>query len=98
MTCPARTHVRDVPGVEPEEFVTIARRYAARPESRRTTGNLARALWDFLLIGVTPSINASHLSAGSAKREGLEDGQRWLTKRRLCVLHPTGQRLWTNLS
>ena len=53
------THVRDVSGVEPEEFVTIARRYAARPENRRTAGNLARALWDFMLIGMTPAMNGS---------------------------------------
>ncbi len=28
----------------------------------------------------------------------LEDGQRWLTERRLCALQSTGQRPWTNLS
>ena len=29
------THVRDVAGVEPEDFLTIARRYVTGPESRR---------------------------------------------------------------
>ena len=49
------THVRDVAGVEPEDFAAIARRYAARPDAERTAGNLARALWDFARIGATPA-------------------------------------------
>ncbi len=49
------THVRDVAGVEPEDFGTIARRYAARPDAQRTARNLARALRDVTLIGLTPA-------------------------------------------
>ncbi len=49
------THVRDVAGVEPEDFATIAARYAQAPEAQRTPGNLARALWDFARIGVVPA-------------------------------------------
>jgi uncharacterized protein YbjT (DUF2867 family) len=48
------THVRDVAGVEPEDFLTIARRYAARPEARRTPANFVRRLADFLLTGLVP--------------------------------------------
>ena len=48
------THVRDVAGVEPEDFLTIARRYVGGPESRRTAGNFTRELWNMMLIGVTP--------------------------------------------
>ncbi|MGW4119170.1 NmrA family NAD(P)-binding protein [Nocardia sp. NPDC004711] len=48
------THVRDVAGVEPEDFPTIARRYATRPETRRTAGNLIRQIWDFTLTGLVP--------------------------------------------
>lgn len=48
------THVRDVAGVEPEDFLTIARRYATGPESRRTAGNLIRQIWQFMLIGLVP--------------------------------------------
>ena len=48
------THVRDVAGVEPEDFLTIARRYVGGPESRRTAGNFMRQLWNFMLTGVTP--------------------------------------------
>jgi len=49
------THVRDVAGVEPEDFGTIARRYATLPDAKRTASNLARALRDVTLIGMTPT-------------------------------------------
>jgi uncharacterized protein YbjT (DUF2867 family) len=48
------THVRDVAGVEPEDFLTIARRYTTGPDSRRTAGNLIRQIWAFMLIGLVP--------------------------------------------
>lgn len=48
------THVRDVAGVEPEDFLTIARRYTSGPESRRTAGNFLRQLLEFTLIGLMP--------------------------------------------
>lgn len=48
------THVRDVAGVEPEDFLTIARRYVMGPETRRTPGNLIRQTWQFLLTGLVP--------------------------------------------
>jgi uncharacterized protein YbjT (DUF2867 family) len=48
------THVRDVAGVEPEDFLTIARRYANGPATRRTAGNLIRQVWGFALVGLVP--------------------------------------------
>jgi len=48
------THVRDVAGVEPEDFLTIARRYVRGPESRRTAANFIRQVWNFMLIGFVP--------------------------------------------
>jgi NAD(P)H dehydrogenase (quinone) len=48
------TAVRDVAGVEPEDFLTIARRYVNGPESRRTASNLIRQVWDFMLTGLVP--------------------------------------------
>jgi NAD(P)H dehydrogenase (quinone) len=48
------THVRDVAGVEPEDFLTIARRYVTGPESRCTASNLIRQTWQFLLTGLIP--------------------------------------------
>lgn len=48
------THVRDVTGVEPEDFLTIARRYATGPQVRRTPGNFSRQLGIFLLTGLVP--------------------------------------------
>jgi NAD(P)H dehydrogenase (quinone) len=49
------THVRDVAGVEPEDFLTIARRYVGGPESRRTAGKFIRELGKMMLIGLTPA-------------------------------------------
>lgn len=48
------THVRDVAGVEPEDFLAIARRYATGPQIRRTAGNFLRALADSLVMAVVP--------------------------------------------
>lgn len=48
------THVRDVAGVEPEDFLTIARRYVSGPESRRTAMNFLRQAWSFTLTGLLP--------------------------------------------
>jgi NAD(P)H dehydrogenase (quinone) len=48
------THVRDVAGVEPEDFLTIARRYVTGREWRRTAGNLIRLIRDFTLTGLVP--------------------------------------------
>lgn len=41
------THVKDLSGHEPEDFETIARRYARLPANRRSARNLTRVLWDF---------------------------------------------------
>ncbi|MGE0283483.1 MAG: NmrA family NAD(P)-binding protein, partial [Rhizobiaceae bacterium] len=46
-------HVLEVTGRAPEDFETIARRYAALPAARRTVGNGLRALADFMRIGLT---------------------------------------------
>src|SRR5215831_20307195 len=48
------THVRDVAGVEPEDFLTIARRYVTGREWRPTAGNLIRQIRDFTLTGLVP--------------------------------------------
>ncbi len=48
------THVRDVAGVEPEDFLTIARRYVTGPESRRTAANFMRQIGNFMLTALTP--------------------------------------------
>jgi hypothetical protein len=48
------THVRDVAGVEPEDFLTIARRYVASTDTRRTPRNFLRQVAEFMLIGLLP--------------------------------------------
>ena len=47
--------VREGTGTDPEDFETIARRYAALPEARRSAWNTLKAGWDFLRIGVMPA-------------------------------------------
>jgi len=48
------SHVRDVAGVEPEDFLTIARRYVTGPGLRRTPVNLVRQIGAFMLTGLVP--------------------------------------------
>jgi NAD(P)H dehydrogenase (quinone) len=48
------THVRDVAGVEPEDFLTIARRYVSATDTRRTAGNLLRQIGTLMLTGLVP--------------------------------------------
>ncbi|MGA9493276.1 MAG: hypothetical protein WBV80_23935, partial [Mycobacterium sp.] len=49
------THVRDVAGVEPEDFLTIARRYVNGLDTRRTAGNFMGEVRNFILVGLTPA-------------------------------------------
>jgi NAD(P)H dehydrogenase (quinone) len=60
------TDVRDVAGVEPEDFLTIARRYVGVPEAQRTARNLMRQLWQFTLSSVVPM---SRLDAFERKQQ-----------------------------
>lgn len=48
------THVRDVTGTEPEDFLTIARRYAQNPLTRRTPTNFTRQLAEFIITPLIP--------------------------------------------
>jgi NAD(P)H dehydrogenase (quinone) len=48
------THVRDVAGVEPEDFLTIARRYAQNPLARRTPVNFIRQFGEFMVTPFVP--------------------------------------------
>ena len=49
--------VLDVTGSPAEDFETIARRYAAQPENRRSFGNWLRYATQFLIAPVSPSFN-----------------------------------------
>ena len=51
------TDVLDVTGRPPEDFETIARRYAALPPNRRTFGNWVREFARFLLAPLVPGFN-----------------------------------------
>jgi NAD(P)H dehydrogenase (quinone) len=49
------THVRDVAGVEPEDFLTIARRYVAAADTRRTAGKVLGEIGRLMLTGLVPA-------------------------------------------
>lgn len=46
-------HVQSVTGRAPEDFETIARRYAALPDDRRSFSNFLKTFGDFMRIGMT---------------------------------------------
>ncbi|SPM28702.1 NmrA family NAD(P)-binding protein [Mycobacterium terramassiliense] len=49
------THVRDVTGVEPEDFLTVARRYVKAADTRRTAGKVLREIGNLMLTGLIPA-------------------------------------------
>ena len=51
------TDVLDVTGQPPEDFETIARRYAALPANQRTFGNWLRELAQFMILPLSPGFN-----------------------------------------
>ena len=51
------TDVLDVTGRPPEDFETIARRYAALPGNRRTFGNGLREFAQFMIVPLSPGFN-----------------------------------------
>ena len=58
------TDVFDVTGRQPEDFETIARRYAARPGTQRTIGNFATQLAKFMRVPVTPGFDLKGFRRG----------------------------------
>jgi NAD(P)H dehydrogenase (quinone) len=51
------TDVLDVTGRFPEDFETIARRYAAQPSNRRSLGNRLREFAQFMIAPLSPGFN-----------------------------------------
>jgi hypothetical protein len=51
------TDVLDVTGRSPEDFETIARRYAAQPGNQRTLGNWLREFAQFMIAPLSPGFN-----------------------------------------
>ncbi|KAJ3099968.1 hypothetical protein HDU97_002640 [Phlyctochytrium planicorne] len=50
-------HVKYLTGRDPEDFETIVKQYAARPENQRTFINFLLAFWSFWRILMTPARN-----------------------------------------
>ena len=51
------TDVLNVTGRSPEDFETIARRYATQPRNQRTIGNWVREFAEFMISPVSPGFN-----------------------------------------
>jgi NAD(P)H dehydrogenase (quinone) len=51
------TDVLDVTGRSPEDFETIARRYATQPRNQRTLGNWLREFAEFVITPLSPGFN-----------------------------------------
>jgi NAD(P)H dehydrogenase (quinone) len=56
------TDVLEVTGRSPEDFETIARRYAAQPSNRKTLGNRLREFAQFMIAPLNPAFNLDRYS------------------------------------
>jgi hypothetical protein len=56
-------HVLEVTGRQPEDFETIARRHASRPELQRTLGNQLKAFLAFMSVPVRRGFNPDRFAA-----------------------------------
>jgi NAD(P)H dehydrogenase (quinone) len=56
------TDVLDVTGRPPEDFETIARRYASQPRNERTLGNWLRQFAQFMMAPLSPGFNFDRYS------------------------------------
>ena len=100
------THVRDVTGSEPEDFVPIARRYVNATDTRRSAGRLLHQIWAFMLTGVVPMHRLDkfdrlqqhpqpaepHYSAESAEWRSGHTGTSGPVNSRFGVLAATGRK------
>jgi uncharacterized protein YbjT (DUF2867 family) len=79
-------HVLEVTGRQPEDFETIARRYAAQPKAQRTIGNTLRAFGAFMTVPFRPGLNPARYARQqgfpmpSAPRLAMQDEQ-WRAQR-----------------
>lgn len=84
--CAPTDHVRQVTGRPPENFETIARRYAGLPEARRSLGATARAVADFMRTPLAPGYDLDRyerdhgLTPPNGARLALQDSN-WRSKR-----------------
>ena len=84
--------VLEVTGRQPEDFETVARRYAAHPRAQRTTGNVLQALAEFVSLPILPGLNPQRyerertLPAPPSPRYDMES-ERWKTEHRRLLDH-----------
>lgn len=80
-----------VTGQAPESFETIARRYAQRPESRRSVVNRLRTLAKFMAVPLQPGFNPERFAQVQFHPQPMQprlaqDDPRWLASHGLAAL------------
>jgi hypothetical protein len=93
-------HVLAVTGRAPEDFETIARRFAAQPKAQRTLGNTLRAFGAFMTVPLRAGMNPVRYEreqgfpAPAAPRLAMED-MAWKQQRGMTALsaHPPALKL-----
>jgi uncharacterized protein YbjT (DUF2867 family) len=83
-------HVREASGVDAEDFLVTARRYAALPEARRTLGNFTRAMWNGVKMTVLSPIDTPRLERAlqlplPAAPERADTSERWAREHGVAV-------------
>ena len=86
-------HVLEVTGRPPENFADIARRYAARPDAKRTTASRSRAILDFLRTPLAPGydLDAYDRAHGAARPPGARlamQDPNWVARRTAEAARP----------
>ena len=90
------TDVFDVTGRQPEDFETIARRYAALPANRRTLGNWLRSITQFVIAPLSPSFNFERYDRELRRPFPLlprfaAESRTWQREHRIADLHFQGE-------
>jgi len=93
------SHVLEAIGRQPEDFETIARRYAALPQAKKTFGNGSRAFADFMRTPMSPGYDLDRFEREQSHpvpptpRLALDD-ERWQAEHGLPVTQrPVVERL-----
>lgn len=84
------SHVREASGLDAEDFLVTARRYAALPEARRTLGNFARAMMSGVQMAVLSPIDTPKLERRlqlpmPATPERADSSERWAREHGVAV-------------
>jgi uncharacterized protein YbjT (DUF2867 family) len=92
------SHVHDLTGREAEDFATVAKRYARRPEAKRSVGNRIRAIANFMRTPMMPGYDLARYDKSlqspmpTSPRFSMEDDV-WMANHRARALSLPRQRV-----